>query len=762
MHLQTQAPKLERDDENAAFSVKLQRASRFFGAGKLEEAKKIYCEVLKMAPDHAQLLHIIGLIEKELGNSKSAEVYLCKSVEADATRPEFFIHLGQFYNDRGETDNALIFYEKALMLNPDCPEIFCLVGDVYKKAGLYDRAAEWYKKAIRRQPTLSSAHNNLGNCYQALNKANDAIDCFRQVLSLNPNDAKALHNMGNAYLKLCLVEKAIACYEKALIESTDVAGIYNSLGTAYKKKNEFGIAAEMYQKALSLEPDTYLISYNIGANLKDQGKLDEGIKWFKKAVRQNPDFQPAVMQSLLPLPIIYSSQAEIDYFRREYTKGIEVLVNDWETNKWKNPKIHLKGVNGWTNFYLPYQGRNDLNLQQKYGQYLTSVLAANFPNRSVTKPASIIKHREKIRVGYISENMFSHTVGKLFIGWVENADSTEFDIHCYHTQSRADTMTERFRNASYKFRHIFGDIDHIAQQIISDNIHILVFLDVGMTATTQLLAALRLAPVQCVAWGHPVTTGLPTVDYFLSSDFMEPTDGQDYYSEILVKLPNLSICYSKPELPKKPCKKNAFGLKDDDCVFLSSQSLFKYLPEDDVIYPEIALSVPNSRFVFLQHESDNVTHLFRERLGRAFRKYKLEAEKFCIFRPRMSYSEFLSLNMVSDVLLDPPAWSGGMTSLEGISCGLPAVTLPGRFMRSRHTYAMLKLMGIRETIAASKKDYVHIAARLGTDRNFHDSCRESVRKNVYKLYEDRAAVNALESFYKNKYLMLAGCGGRDS
>jgi predicted O-linked N-acetylglucosamine transferase (SPINDLY family) len=411
--------------------------------------------------------------------------------------------------------------------------------------------------------------------------------------------------------------------------------------------------------------------------------------------------------------------------------------------------MHLERVADWTNFYLPYQGRNDLALQKKFGQYLSSVMESNYPNLPVPNHMPVRADREKIRIGYVSEYLYAHTVGKLFVGWAENADPTEFEVYCYHCKNVTDSVTERFKKASFQFHHIFNDRDRIVEQIVADKIHILVYLDIGMNPATQLLAALRLAPVQCVAWGHPLTTGLPTIDYFLSSDLMEPVNGQDYYSETLVKLPDLSICYSKPELPENPKKRSEFGLKDDDFVYLSTQSLFKYLPEDDGIYPEIALLVPNSRFVFLQHESENVTSIFKRRLKRAFNKHQLDAEKFCVFQPRLSYSDFLSLNMVGDVLLDPPAWSGGMTSLEGISCGLPAVTLPGRYMRSRHTYAMLKLMGIMETVADDKQDYIRIAARLGTDRKFQTECRKSIKRNVDRLYEGRAAVRALEDFYKS-------------
>jgi predicted O-linked N-acetylglucosamine transferase (SPINDLY family) len=729
--------------------TKLQMANQLLESGKLDDAKSIYCKALKTAPNHPGLLHMIGLIENELGHYKSAEVCLCKAIKADPTNQDTYMNLGQFYNTRNRSDKALKSYQSALVLNPNCPEVFCLIGDVYKKDGLYDRAVGWYQKSIKLAPQLISAHNNLGNCYQALNQLDKALQCYQQVLSLDPNEGKAIHNLGNVYFKLHLLDEAIACYEKALAEAPACTEIYNCLGSAYLKKRDFENAANALQKALDIEPDNCMIIHNIGVCLQNQGKHAESMKWFNKAQKLNPDFQLALMHSTLSLPVIYHSQSEIEYYRTKYSIGLDVLWDDWEAKKKEDPKKHLAGLAGWINFYLPYQGKNDLNLQKKFGRYLTSVMETNCPKMSVPLPVPGLKKDGKIRVGYVSENMFSHTVGKLFVGWIENADPSKFEIYCYHTQKISDSLTARYQKASSKFRHNFRDREHIAKQIVADKIHILVFLDIGMNAPTQLLAALKLAPVQCVAWGHPITTGLPSMDYFLSSDFMEPVNGQEHYSETLVKLPNLSIFYQKPNLPQNPKIRKEFGLRDDDVVYLSTQSLFKYLPEDDFIFADIARLVPNSKFVFLQHESKNVTDIFGNRVGRAFKKHQLDAEEFFIFQPRLSHDDFLSLNMVSDVLLDPPAWSGGMTSLEGLSCGLPVVTFPGNFMRSRHTYAMLRLMNVNETIAEDRKDYVRLAARLGTDRNFHARCKEAVTENIHRLYEDRAAIEALETFYQS-------------
>src|SRR5207253_11098850 len=80
------------------------------------------------------------------------------------------------------------------------------------------------------------------------------------------------------------------------------------------------------------------------------------------------------------------------------------------------------------------------------------------------------------------------------------------------------------------------------RQIAEHGLDVLVYTDIGMEDLTYSLAFSRLAPVQCVTWGHPVTTGIPTIDYYLSSTLFETAEAQEHYTETLVRLPALP-CY---------------------------------------------------------------------------------------------------------------------------------------------------------------------------------------------------------------------------
>jgi predicted O-linked N-acetylglucosamine transferase (SPINDLY family) len=338
---------------------------------------------------------------------------------------------------------------------------------------------------------------------------------------------------------------------------------------------------------------------------------------------------------------------------------------------------------------------------------------------------------------------YGHTISKLFLGWIENLDRAAFDLSVFSLGARRDVVTSRIEAAAERFQVHAGPIGAAVEALRAEAPDVIVFPDIGMGTRTLMLGGLRLAPVQMVAWGHPVTTGLPTIDYFLSSELMEPPEGASHYSERLVRLPNLSIFYHRPALPP-PGSRAALGLPADGVLYLCLQSAFKYLPRHDWIFAAIAAGVPEARLIFLADKGDGGSSgVFRRRLQQAFADRGLEVDRFCHFLPRLSPADYLAVNRQGDVYLDSLEWSGGNTTLEALACGLPVVTCPGRFMRGRHSYAMLQRIGAVEGIAADPQDYVRRAVRLGRDADFRRQQRDLVTAASDRLYNDRDAVGGL-------------------
>jgi predicted O-linked N-acetylglucosamine transferase (SPINDLY family) len=227
---------------------------------------------------------------------------------------------------------------------------------------------------------------------------------------------------------------------------------------------------------------------------------------------------------------------------------------------------------------------------------------------------------------------------------------------------------------------------------------------------------------------------------------MEPENAQEHYTETLVRLPNLGIHYTPVPIQPQVRTKAELGLEQSDILFWCCQSLFKYLPQHDDVFPRIAQALSGAKFVFIQHGIEHVTEIFRQRLSRAFQALDLNYQEHCLFLPRMNQQTFAATAAMADVFLDSIGWSGCNSTLESIAYNIPMVTWPGELMRSRHSLAILQRMGLEATIARSKEEYIQIAVGLGQDPAYRQQISQDIAHNRHKLYGDLAPVKALEDF----------------
>jgi predicted O-linked N-acetylglucosamine transferase (SPINDLY family) len=208
------------------------------------------------------------------------------------------------------------------------------------------------------------------------------------------------------------------------------------------------------------------------------------------------------------------------------------------------------------------------------------------------------------------------------------------------------------------------------------------------------------------------------------------------------------MCYAKPVIPSSILNKSRteFGLRNEAVVYICSQAIYKVLPEQDRLFAEIARQLPLSQFVFLT-PNDFVRRDFERRLERAFGEAGLCAAEHCVSLPELPLRDYWNLHRVSDVFLDTLGWSGGVSTIEAIICGLPIMTMPGRTMRGRQSAAILTQLGVVETIARDENEYVGIAVRLGQDRNWREGVLDRMAAGYEALFSDTRCVRALEDFY---------------
>jgi predicted O-linked N-acetylglucosamine transferase (SPINDLY family) len=655
---------------------------------------------------------------------------------------------------RGEYHQAITMFDMAIANNPDEIINYWYLGIAYLLIGEIETAEATWMSVLLVKDNWEETRDNLIKTLQKIaqyllreNRLNLAILIYEKIVDLDEENINNYQILGYIYRDLQDFQKAEYIFKRIIDNQSDNPNIYleyaNLLWKQYRYEEIIKLLEDVLDK-FSQEQNIYLM---LMLSLTRNGQAKEATLVGEKGLKINPNNLLFQLENARIFPILYETEAEIEFYYQRFSYYLEEIINNLSLDTEIEKQNALKAISLNSNFYLQYQGKNTLDLQVKYGKLVHEIMSINYPEfQSKYKPK---KNREgqRIKLGYISSKMFDNVIGELFYGWIKYHDSQEFEINCYYIGPKDDSITKIYKQYSDKFIHIQNNLELICKKIIDDQLDILIFLDLGMSPELTKIAGLKLAPIQGKAWGPPVTSGSPTMNYFLSSDLMESSQGEKHYAEKLIRLPNIAVSYSLPKLPKSIKSRNEFNLPENAVIYWSCQSLFKYLPQYDYIFASIASQVNNSKFLFIQFPlSKYVNNQFKKRLEKAFRFYDLNSENYCIFLPELNQDDFLNINLIADIGLDTFSWSGGKTTMEAIACDLPVVTSPGEFMRGRHSYGILKMIELENTIAYSEKEYIDIAVKLGQDPKYRQNIVNKIKANKHRLFQDLECVKGLEKF----------------
>lgn len=553
-----------------------------------------------------------------------------------------------------------------------------------------------------------------------------AAALLRVVLTLNPAMMDAWHLMGHATHQIGRPDAAVG----------------------------------FLRRALSIRPHP-IIWRNMGAMLGLRGDANGAWRAYDAAVTLDPGYFVArFCRALSHAAILYQSAAEIAERRAAYAADMAALARQAAEASDADLAAATDALGVVTPFFLTYQGLCNKELQKLYGGVVGRLAAARFPAYAQPLPMPPPGEGGRLRVGVLSGFVSAHSNWKMRIaGWLTQLDRRRFDVFVYYTRDKRDRHTEQAERLAKRFVQGPLPLENWAAEIRRDDLHVLITPEIGMDLTVAVLAALRLAPVQATTWGHPDTSGLPTVDYYLSSDLMEPPDAADHYTETLVRLPNLSVFYQPPDATPEAVRKSDLGLREGAVMLWCCQSFAKYLPQHDRILARVARAVPSAQFVFIEpYLGADAQNILQRRLRQAFADHGVDPDGRIVFLPMMSPARFLGVSALADVMLDSFEWSGCNTTLEVLSQGVPVATLPGDLMRGRHAYAILQMIGVAELIARDEDDYVAIVRRLIEDPAWRRDVRDRLRRNLPRAYADRAAIAGLENFIVKAAAQLSAPG----
>jgi predicted O-linked N-acetylglucosamine transferase (SPINDLY family) len=486
--------------------------------------------------------------------------------------------------------------------------------------------------------------------------------------------------------------------------------------------------------------------YLLGHLLGEADCREAALSCFERTIQLDPGHAEARWSRVMAeLPSVYGVHDDPRRVRAAFIAGFDELER-WVGSVPAADAAVAVGVQ--QPFRLAYQEENNVDLLKRYGS-LCVRLMASWQDRQATAAPATAAHAttQAIRVGIVSGHFRDHSVWHaLTKGWVQQFDRQRFIVAGFNLGPPPDEESAKAVSQLAHFAQGPKDLPQWLQAIQAWRPDVLIYPEIGMEPVALKLASLRLAPVQAAWWGHPETTGLPSIDYYLSADGFEPPGAQAHYSERLVRLPHLGSFFERGRFA--PALIEGDDRNDDPAVpiLLCPGVPFKYAPQHDSVLVEIARRLEKCRLVFFSHANREQSEKLRDRLASAFYAQGLRSEHYVTFVPWLSKPRFHGMLARATLFLDTIGFSGFNTALHAVGRGLPIVAWKGRFMRGRFASGILERMGLRELVAASQQDYIALAVKLAMDAGYREAMSQQIEQRSQMLFEDLEPVRALEQF----------------
>jgi protein O-GlcNAc transferase len=718
--------------------------------GELHDAERCYRLVLESQPLQRNALINLGFVLKELGRIPESVQLIDRALRVVPDDADAHYLRGTLYEAEGDLLSAVLHLERAVTLRPEFEFAYRQLVVALFKTGRTGDATRWCDRALERIPNSGELHFYRSNLHKHANATDSAIASARTALKLRPNLFAARSSLNDLLVKAsqaCAAGRDSVSSDHYLQQAEEIAAGYADLGLAYLSSSDLANAQAAFEEALALAPKVAEYHYNLGTVLRYQRGVAAAAASFDKAIALDPDnARTRWARSLVHASPFPESPAAAEHARMEIIAGLE------EFSRWCQGRYvqgeQFVGLNA--PFYLSYQEQDNRPVLDRYGTLCAQTMGYVLQGRRALSGGAALPVSGRMRIGIVSRDIREHSVWFALIkGWLEHFDRKRFEIGVFSLTPSPDQETEWAKLHADFFVSGPKSLQEWIESVHALNPAVLIYPAIGLDPLTLQLASVRLAPTQVTTWGHPETSGLPTIDLYLSGENFEPVNAQQYYSERLVPLRNLGNCYQgrvqrhiEPDL-------DALGIDPTRPILICSGTAFKYQAEYDRVLTQIATQVDGAQLIFFRQRPESLSDLLKARLERVFSQEALNFDRHVRFIPTQPLPAFHGLLSRAHIALDTIGFSGYNTAIQAIESSLPLVTREGRFLRGRLGSGILRQLGIIELIAQTTDEYVSLAWKLSRDSELQGRIRSEIVRRRAIVYNDIDSIRHLENVLEN-------------
>ncbi len=721
----------------------LNHGMQLLKAGRLADAEQIFVGILSVDPENSHAQFALGIACYQLDRLGDAENYLNQAISTSPGLLAAYNNLALVYKAMGDPPRGIATLQRVLAIAPGYVDALYNLALMLEETGDHAGALQWYQRVIEHNADFSRARTNIGLLLRASGDAPAALSHLQFVATQLPQDVAALVNLILVLTDLARYPEAINIGARATQLGPDNPSTWEALGNAQRLAGDASNAVLSLQRAHALKPASTDLQYELALAQNAAGELDAAHNTLNVLAQLRPDWLKVQFARDLALPPLYLSDQQIADSKAGFDNGLKnIEARLFDDARW-SVQEGLAAISGYAPFYLHYQGLDNTLLQRRFGRIVETVARRGWPQFAAPVTWKPLAHGGRLRVGFVSAYLRRHSVGNFFGNWICQLDAQKFESFVWYTGEASDDVSEKIRRSAAHYWHVVSDVPVLAAALVATHLDILIYLDVGMHPHSQVLAALYLAPVQCATFGHPVTTGIDSVGYFLSADVAEPKIAQPHYAEQLIRLPRFAISYTRPAAAPAGAALAFKTMRQP--LLLCAQPLFKILPHFDRVAAQIARALPGCTLAFFQSMWPRINEAFVARISGALRARGVDPASTLAMLPMMPYQQYIGTLAAADVLLDTPGFSGGNSSFDAIGAGLPVIAYRGAMLRGRQTAAMLELVGLAELASEGDDEYIRNAVNIAVSKDRQRQVRERVRAGSGALFDDKSAVRALES-----------------
>lgn len=674
---------------------------------------------------------------------QQADLAILHFQSALAESEQAFLHIAliEAYLKAGLVEEALEHLQPLLEEHPDQAAYSRLLGDVYHSQHSYLQALHIYNQGIQRHPEDFSLHYKAAQAAQAAHQLSQAEIHFQNALALVPDFLEAYIGLADTYVAQHKYEEAAKIYEQAYRkhpERTDLLIQWFQSQSVEDPGQAIYLLIHLAQRYPDLKSP---LAIHAASLLQDSGETQEAKKSLEIALEDPTlaDREAYAHLHALLFAHIPQSNVKIKAYENEllhWAKNIRVPDEPLVEAHYDNLAPYLKP---WSVLaFHPYLNINPRPYREAYANYFQKALPPHhLPSTAISDPSS-----PPIILFVLNKNSpIQQFMRYVLLHWSRDwevvlaytpQENSRYPIAQFLEAQRPDFTSIELSNSPYE----------ALAQVEKHSPHLIFYTEIHTDQVLQsFLAAHRLAPVQVTSWLSSGTSGLNTIDYFISSTALEQQQADIFYTEKLIKMHHIPSCFYPPPPQKSIPPRSDYGLPESGNIYFCPHILYKIHPDYDDVLAEILEGDPNGIIVMLARPAlQRIQNSLLERFEAAFPQLM---ERIW-FMPMMEPEDLWGLMRNADVILDPFYFGGGTTSFEALSFNIPIVTWPGERLHGRITYAYYQQMGVLDTVAMSKEDYIHKALQLGTQKEYNRNIRQRIEQNKSRIFEQISAVEELE------------------